>query len=44
MAGFVKGALAKRMAGDRPSPVYAALVATAVGAAAAVLTYRVIRS
>jgi hypothetical protein len=44
MAGFVKGAFAKRMAGDRPSPVYAALVAAAVGAAAAVLTYRVIRS
>jgi hypothetical protein len=44
MAGFVKGALAKRMAGDRPSPVYAALAAVAVGAAAAVLTYRVIRS
>jgi hypothetical protein len=44
MAGFVKGALAKRMAGDRPSPVRAALVAVAVGAATAVLTYRVMRS
>ena len=44
MTGFVKGAIAKRMAGDRPSPVYAALVAVAVGAATAVLTYRVIRS
>jgi hypothetical protein len=44
MAGLVKGALAKRMAGDRPSPVYAALVAVAAGAATAVLTYRVIRS
>jgi hypothetical protein len=44
MAGFVKGALAKRMAGDRPSPVSAALVAVAVGAATAVLTYRVMRS
>jgi hypothetical protein len=44
MAGFVKGAFAKRMAGDRPSPVYAALAAAAAGAAAAVLTYKVIRS
>jgi hypothetical protein len=44
MAGFVKGAVAKRMAGDRPSPVAAALVAVAVGAVAAVLTYRVMRS
>jgi hypothetical protein len=44
MAGFVKGALKTRMAGDRPSPVSAALAAAAVGTAAAVLTYRVIRS
>jgi hypothetical protein len=44
MAGFVKGAVEKRMAGDRPSPVYAALAALAAGAATAVLTYRVIRS
>jgi hypothetical protein len=44
MAGFVKGAFAKRMAGDRPSPVNAALAAVAVGAVTAVLTYRVIRS
>jgi hypothetical protein len=44
MAGFLKGALAKRMAGDRPSPVPAALAAVTAGAAVAVLTYRVIRS
>jgi hypothetical protein len=44
MAGFVKGAVQKRMAGDRPSPVYAALAAMAAGVATAVLTYRVIRS
>jgi hypothetical protein len=44
MAGFVKGAVAKRMAGDRPSPVHAAFAAVAVGAATAVLTYRVIRN
>jgi hypothetical protein len=44
MAGFVKRALGRRMAGDRPSPAYAALAAVAAGATAAVLTYRVIRS
>jgi hypothetical protein len=44
MAGLVKGAVEKRMAGDRPSPVYAALGAAAAGVATAVLTYRVIRS
>jgi hypothetical protein len=44
MTGFVKGAVAKRMAGDRPSPIYAALAAAAAGVAVAVLTYRVIRS
>lgn len=43
MTGFVKGAIEKRMAGDRPSPVYAALAAVAAGAVTAVLTYRVIR-
>jgi hypothetical protein len=43
MSGFIKGALEKRMAGDRPSPVYAALAAVAAGVATAVLTYRVIR-
>jgi hypothetical protein len=44
MAGFVKGAFAKRVSGDRPSPVHAALAAVAAGAAVAVLTYRVMRS
>jgi hypothetical protein len=44
MAGFVKGAFAKRVSGDRPSPVHAALAAAMAGAAAAVLTYRVMRS
>jgi hypothetical protein len=44
MAGFVKRALEKRMTGDRPSPVHAALAAVAAGATVAVLTYRVIRS
>jgi hypothetical protein len=32
------------MAGDRPSPVYAAAAAVAAGAVTAVFTYRVIRS
>jgi hypothetical protein len=44
VAGVLRGALRKRVSGDRPSPVHAALAATAAGAAAAVLTYRVIRS
>jgi hypothetical protein len=44
VAGFVKGAFAKRLAGDRPSPVAAALAAVVAGAAVGVLTYRVMRS
>ena len=44
MSGVLKGALAKRISGDRPSPIQAALVAAVAGAAAAVLTYRVMRS
>jgi hypothetical protein len=44
MAGLVKGAVKTRMAGDRPSPVHAALAAAVAGVATAVLTYRVIRS
>ena len=44
MAGFVKSAVMERLGGDRPSPLKAALVATAVGAAGAVLTYRGLRS
>jgi hypothetical protein len=44
MAGILKGALKKRMSGDRPSPVHAALAAVVAGAAAAALTYRVLRA
>jgi hypothetical protein len=44
MAGVVKSAFAKRLAGNRPSPVQAALAAVVAGAAAAALTYRVVRS
>jgi hypothetical protein len=42
--GMVKDAFAKRFQGDRPSPVKASLVATVAGAAAGVLTYRILRS
>ena len=44
MGGIAKRAIAKRMSGDRPSPLYAAAAAVVAGAAVAVLTYRVIRS
>ena len=44
MAGLLRGAISKRLAGDKPSPIQAGLVATVAGAAAAVLTYRVMRS
>jgi hypothetical protein len=44
VAGLVKTAFAKRLQGDRRSPVKAALVATVTGAAAAALTYRLMRS
>jgi hypothetical protein len=44
VAGMVKDAFAQRLQGDRPSPLKAALVAVATGAAVAALTYRVMRS
>jgi hypothetical protein len=44
MSGVLKGALAKRASGDNPSPLQAALAAAVAGAAAAVLTYRIMRS
>jgi hypothetical protein len=44
MSGVLKGALAKRASGDNPSPVQAALAAVVAGAAAAALTYRILRS
>jgi hypothetical protein len=40
----LKDAVAKRVSGDNPSPVHAALAAVAAGAAAAVVTYKVLRS
>ena len=44
MAGVLQGAFAKRISGDKPSPVQAALAAAAAGAAAAVVTYKFMRS
>ncbi len=44
MSKLLKGAVAARLAGDKPSPVTAALAAAVAGAAAAVVTYRVLRS
>jgi hypothetical protein len=44
MRGLISRVAAERMGGDRPSPPRALLVASATGAAAAVLTYRVLRS
>jgi 1,4-dihydroxy-2-naphthoate octaprenyltransferase len=44
MSGALKSALSKRVSGDRPSTAHAAVAAVVAGAAAAALTYRVIRS
>jgi hypothetical protein len=44
MAGVLKSTLVKRVSGDKPSPLKAALVATIAGVAAAALTYRVLRT
>ena len=44
MSEMLKGAVASRLAGDRPSPVKAALVSAVAGAAAAAVTDRVLRS
>ena len=44
MKEFLKNTVISRLAGDKPSPVKAALVAVVAGAAAAVMTYRVLRT
>ena len=44
MANLLKGAVAKRLSGDNPSPVTAALAAVVAGVAAAAVTYTVLRS
>jgi hypothetical protein len=44
VTGFVKRAVADRIAGRQPSPFRAIAAATAAGAAAAGITYRALRS
>ena len=44
MASLLKGAVAKRLSGDNPSPVTAAMAAVVAGVAAAVVTYKLLRS
>ena len=44
LSEMLKGAVAKRVSGDNPSPVHAALAAVVAGAAAAVVTYKLLRS
>ena len=44
MSGLLRGALVKRAKGSNPSPIQAALAAVVAGAAAAVLTYKLLRS
>ena len=44
LSEMLKGAVAKRLSGDNPSPVQAALAAVVAGAAAAVVTYKLLRS
>ena len=44
MSGLLKSAISKRVQGDKPSVLQAMLVALVAGIAAAVLTYRLLRS
>ena len=44
MSGVLKSAISKRLQGDKPSVLQAMLVALVAGIAAAVLTYRLLRS
>ena len=44
MTGFLQRVAADRFAGDKPSPARAAITAVVTGAAAAGLTYRLLRS
>jgi hypothetical protein len=43
MSGVLKSAISKRVQGDKPSVLQASLVALVAGAAAAVMTYRLMR-
>jgi hypothetical protein len=44
MKQLIAAAAAKRLQGERPSPIHAAGVAVAIGASAAVIAYRAMRS
>jgi uncharacterized OsmC-like protein len=44
VANLLKGAVAKRLSGDKPSPAAAALAAVVAGVAATVVTYKLLRS
>jgi hypothetical protein len=44
MSGALKSAIAKRAQGEKPSAFQAALAAAVAGAAAAALTYKLMRS
>lgn len=44
MSGVLKRAISKRAQGNRPSVLQSALAAAVAGAAAAAITYRVMRS
>jgi len=44
MSGVLKSAIADRIQGDKPSVLRASAAAVVAGAAAAVITYRVMRS
>lgn len=44
MSGALKSAVVKRAGGDKPSPLHAAVASLVVAAAAAALTYRLMRS
>jgi hypothetical protein len=44
MSGAVKSAVQKRLSGDKPSPLQAAIASVLVAGAAFVITYRLMRS
>jgi hypothetical protein len=44
VANVLKDAVAKRMAGDKPSPLQAFAASVTAGVAVAVITYRVMRN
>ena len=44
VSGILKGAVAKRMAGDKPSAVQAFVASVIAGVAVAAITYRVMRN